>query len=96
MSEETSDLQATNQTCRETVDEHQSNQIQTCKKKTAQVLTSFFTKVENQDVEPESAIDDQSAQIKFEFALDSVVDEQSPKTPEFSEIVENSLEKTVM
>ena len=36
------------------------------------------------------------ASLKFEFGTEPVHDEPSPKTPEFSEIVENKLEQTVM
>ena len=36
------------------------------------------------------------ASLKFEFGSEPVHDEPSPKTPEFSEIVENKLEQTVM
>ena len=90
---EPSDQQVTNQTCQECEDENEISQSQTCKEKTAHILSNFFNKVENRPAVEDTELE---ASIKFEFGTEPVNDEPSPKTPEFSEIAEIRLEQTIL
>ena len=85
-------------------DELEISRSQICKDKIATVLSNFFAKVEgkeefnwSQSVTPRAETD---AKIKFEFGAGPVNDkseEESPKTPEFSEIAETTpKEKTIV
>ena len=53
----------------------------------------MFDKAGSSDRKGEPEVE---ASLKFEFGSEPVCDEPSPKTPEFSEIVENKLEKTMV